>query len=87
MKKALFCGILASLFFAFTFLLNHSMNLSGGYWMWSACLRYLIMLPILALVLRWMPGERFRPVLDAVRARPAAWLVWSTVGFGFFTCR
>ncbi|MGO5050043.1 DMT family transporter [Dysosmobacter sp. Sow4_B12] len=84
MKKALFCGILASLFFAFTFLLNHSMNLSGGYWMWSACLRYLIMLPILALVLRWMPGERFRPVLDAIRARPAAWLVWSTVGFGFF---
>ena len=84
MKKALFCGILASLFFAFTFLLNHSMNLSGGYWMWSACLRYLIMLPILALVLRRMPGERFRPVLDAIRARPAAWLVWSTVGFGFF---
>lgn len=31
MKKALCYGILASLFFAFTFLFNHSMNLSGGY--------------------------------------------------------
>ena len=29
MKKAFLCGILASFFFAFTFLLNSSMNLSG----------------------------------------------------------
>lgn len=31
MKKALFYGILASFFFAFTFILNRSMNLAGGY--------------------------------------------------------
>ena len=84
MKKALCYGILASLFFAFTFLFNHSMNLSGGYWMWSACLRYFLILPILALLLWRLPGDRFRPVLAAIRARPAAWLVWSTVGFGLF---
>ena len=35
MKKALFYGILASFFFAFTFLLNRSMHLAGGYWLWS----------------------------------------------------
>ncbi|WP_455580646.1 DMT family transporter [Dysosmobacter sp.] len=84
MKKALFYGILASFFFAFTFLLNHSMNLAGGDWMWSACLRYLIMLPLLFLLLRRMPGRRLQPVLAAVRDRPGAWLLWSTVGFGFF---
>lgn len=84
MKKALFYGILASFFFAFTFLLNHSMNLAGGDWMWSACLRYLIMLPLLFLLLRRMPGRRLQPVLAAVRNRPGAWLLWSTVGFGFF---
>lgn len=51
MKKALFYGILASFFFAFTFLLNRSMHLAGGYWLWSSCLRYLFTFPILALVL------------------------------------
>ena len=38
MKKALFYGILASFFFAFTFILNRSMNLAGGYWLWSLSL-------------------------------------------------
>ena len=84
MKKALFLGVLSSLFFAVTFLLNHSMNLSGGYWMWGACLRYLFMLPMLALVLLVLPGSRFAPVLGAIRKDTAGWLLWSTVGFGLF---
>ncbi len=84
MKKALTYGILASLFFAFTFLFNSSMNLSGGYWMWGACLRFWIMLPILLLLLWCMPGEHIRPVLAEIRRRPGTWLLWSTVGFGFF---
>ena len=67
MKKALTYGILASLFFAFTFLLNRSMNLAGGYWMWSACLRYLFMLPMLTVLLIILPGDRFRPVIDAIK--------------------
>lgn len=47
MKKALFFGLLGSLFFASTFLFNRSMNLGGGYWLWSASLRYLFTLPVL----------------------------------------
>ena len=39
MKRILGLGILSSFFFAFTFILNRSMNLSGGYWIWSASLR------------------------------------------------
>lgn len=82
MKKALFYGILASLFFAFTFVLNRSMNLTGGYWMWSACLRYLFTLPILWIIVWKQKG--LRPVLQEIRKAPIPWFLWSTVGFGFF---
>ena len=80
MKKALGYGILASFFFAFTFVLNRSMNLDGGYWLWGACLRYLFMLPMLAVLVwrehSWSQIQRER--------RPKRWVLWSTVGFGFF---
>ncbi|MCD8116244.1 MAG: multidrug resistance efflux transporter family protein [Oscillospiraceae bacterium] len=84
MKKAMFFGILASFFFAFTFLLNRSMNLSGGYWLWSAGLRYIFMLPMLGLLLAVSPGRRLGPVMGAIREKPWQWLAWSTVGFGLF---
>ncbi len=84
MKKAMGYGILASFFFAFTFLLNRSMNLSGGYWLWSAVLRYLFMLPMLAVLLRLTPGKKIKPVLTAIQKNPTAWILWSTVGFGLF---
>ncbi len=82
MRKALFLGILGSFFFAFTFVLNRAMNLSGGYWLWSAALRYFFTLPILAVAL--CRGNRIRPVLEDIRTRPLPWLLWSTVGFGLF---
>lgn len=82
MKKALLYGLLASMFFALTFILNRSMNLGGGYWLWSASLRYLFMLPMLWLLLR--RGKADQAILQEIRAHPATWLVWSTVGFGLF---
>lgn len=82
MKKALGYGILASFFFAFTFILNRSMNLGGGYWLWSACLRYLFMLPMLA-VLVWRDHSWSKIKMEIVR-KPKRWIIWSTVGFGFF---
>lgn len=84
MKKALIYGILSSLFFASTFILNRSMHLSGGYWMWAASLRYLFTLPMLAVFLWRKPGKQFKPVLDDIRKQPFCWFLWSTVGFGFF---
>lgn len=84
MRKAVGYGILASLFFAFTFLLNHSMNLTGGFWMWSACLRYFIMLPILAVILIAGRGHQLRQVWEAICEKPLQWILWSTVGFGLF---
>ena len=82
MKKALLGGIAGSFFFAFTFLLNRSMHLSGGSWIWSASLRYLFTLPILGVIVEKKDG--FRRVHGAIAKKPGKWLLWSTVGFGLF---
>lgn len=82
MKNALLYGLLASMFFALTFILNRSMNLGGGYWLWSASLRYLFMLPMLWLLLRRQKAAA--AVVKQIRCRPVVWLLWSTVGFGLF---
>lgn len=84
MRRALAYGLLASLFFAFTFIFNRSMNLDGGYWLWSAALRFIFMLPIMGVIVWKQKG--IREVLEAVQSDPVPWILWSTVGFGFFTC-
>lgn len=58
------------------------MNLAGGYWLWSAVLRYVYTLPILFLIL-WKQGG-LSPVWAAIKKKPGSWLLWSTVGFGLF---
>ena len=82
MKKGILLGLLASFFFAFTFILNRSMHLSGGSWVWSASLRYLFTFPLFALLVRRNGG--FSRVHAAIRQKPFAWLLWSCVGFGLF---
>ena len=82
MKKALFYGIISSAFFAFTFLLNRSMNLTGGYWVWSASLRYMFSLPMLFALVA-IQGN-VKPVFEEIKREPIPWLIWSTVGFGLF---
>lgn len=82
MKRSVLLGVLASLFFAATFVLNRSMDLGGGFWMWSASLRYLFMLPMTwALVCR---SHGVKAVLREIKAHPGPWFLWSTVGFGLF---
>ncbi len=80
--KALIYGILASLFFSFTFIFNRKMNVENGYWLWSAVLRYVFTLPILWVILR--KQNAVQPVYKAIRKKTAEWLIWSTVGFGLF---
>lgn len=82
MKKALLWGILGSLFFAFTFIFNRSMNLSGGYWLWSACLRYIFTLPIMFLMV--LKQKNLGSVMASIKKESGIWLLWSTVGFGLF---
>ena len=75
-------ALVAALFFTSTYVLNRAAAVQGGYWAWSAALRYLFTLPMLALVLPWQGG--MRPVLRSLRANPGPWLGWSSVGFGLF---
>lgn len=80
--KAIALGIAGSFFFAFNFILIRSMNLGGGYFLWTAVLRYLFTLPLLTFLL--LRGGRISKVLKNIAQKPVPWLVWSTVGFGLF---
>jgi drug/metabolite transporter (DMT)-like permease len=82
MAKALILGITASFFFAFTFILNQQMNVSGGSWLWSSSLRYIFMLPIL-LIIMIIKNQLF-DVLKDIMKNPIEWITWSTIGFGLF---
>jgi drug/metabolite transporter (DMT)-like permease len=75
-------GICAAFFFAFTFVLNASMELSGGSWIWSASLRYFYMVPFLLGIV--IMRKNLRPLLSEMRKQPGKWLLWSFVGFGLF---
>ncbi len=80
--RALLLGLAAAAFFAVTFVLNRSMAVADGHWAWSAALRFLIMLPLLAVVLT---ARRQWPALrQAWAAAPGAWLLWGMVGFVVF---
>lgn len=80
--KSIVLGICAAFFFAFTFVLNASMELSGGSWIWSASLRYIFMLPFLLCIV--IVRKNLRPLLNEMRGKPGKWLLWSFVGFGLF---
>lgn len=80
--KVFLLGILASLFFASSFVLNRAMELAGGSWVWSASLRYFFMvLPLLLIV---MARGNLGGLIREMRAHLWTWLLWSTVGFGLF---
>lgn len=80
--RPILLGVCSALFFAVTFVLNRRMELAGGSWAWSASLRYLFTLPFLVAIV--CGRGRLKPLLSAMKERPAAWLLWGTVGFGLF---
>ncbi|KEO82425.1 multidrug resistance efflux transporter family protein [Tumebacillus flagellatus] len=80
--RAILLGLLASFFFAFTFVLNRAMDLGGGSWVWSASLRYLFMAPMMIALVA--VRSELKPVWRALRAQPGVWLGWSFVGFVLF---
>ncbi|EDS76210.1 conserved membrane protein YjlA [Clostridium botulinum C str. Eklund] len=82
MKKSIFLGMLSAFFFSFTFILNSKMNISGGSFIWSASLRYIFMLPILYIIM--IVRNECSDVIQDILKRPSKWILWSTVGFGFF---
>ncbi|MGO4890029.1 multidrug resistance efflux transporter family protein [Anaerobacillus sp. MEB173] len=80
--KEIGIGILASVFFAVTFILNRSMELAGGSWFWSSSLRFVFMLPFLFLIVLYRRNAR--QVIEEMRKHPFQWLCWSFFGFVLF---
>lgn len=81
-KKAFALGILSSLFFSATFILNRSMQLGGGNFLWTASLRYFFMVPLLMLLLA--PKGGVQRAHQEIARKPSPWFLWSFVGFGIF---
>ncbi len=79
---AVLLALASALFFTSTYVLNRAMAEAGGHWAWSAALRYLLTLPMLAAALPLMGGAA--PVWQALRRHPLVWLGWSFVGFTLF---
>jgi len=78
-------GVLAGLFFSATFVLNRAMSQAGGHWVWSAALRYVHMLVLLALALvATGQGDVLRGCLRLFRAHLVFWIVAGGVGCGVF---
>lgn len=80
--KAVAIALLSALFFTFTYVLNRAVVAGGGHWQWAVILRYLVTLPLLAVVLPFQGGLGALP--RELRRFPATWLVWSAVGFFLF---
>lgn len=75
-------GVAASFFFAFTFLLNKTMEQGGGSWLWGSSLRFWFMFPLLLMLVAFR--GRLRSSLRHLRRHIRPYLLWSTIGFGFF---
>lgn len=80
--KAILLGVFGSLFFAVTFILNHSMELTGGSWMWSASLRYFFMVPFLLAIVLFRGG--MKALITEMKTHPVPWFGWSFVAFVLF---
>ncbi|MBD3108437.1 multidrug resistance efflux transporter family protein [Bacillus sp. AGMB 02131] len=80
--KPIILGICSAFFFAFTFVLNSAMELSGGSWIWSASLRYIFMVPFLLMIV--LLRSNLRQLLQEMKSNPLSWIGWSFVGFGLF---
>lgn len=75
-------ALCSALFFTLTYVLNRSLVTGGGHWAWAVILRYLLTLPMLAVVLPLQGGLGDLPRELRQHARP--WLLWSAVGFVLF---
>lgn len=83
--KANLLGIVAALFFSLTFVLNEVNLTTSGYWLFSASLRYLWMLPMLYFLMM-IPklNASHNRVYQAIKTAPKTWWLYSQVCFVLF---
>jgi drug/metabolite transporter (DMT)-like permease len=85
MPRLIALGILSSLFFSSTFILNRAISLAGGHWAWTSSLRFGYMLIFLILLLLITQGVKALGQVWQVFIRH--WLFWiiaGSIGFGVF---
>ncbi|MEQ1945558.1 MAG: multidrug resistance efflux transporter family protein [Bryobacteraceae bacterium] len=80
--RAVGMAIVASFFFAATFVLNRLLVTGGGHWGWAASMRYVFTFFILGTFVVLKDGLGELPM--EIRRHPGPWFLWSAVGLGFF---
>ena len=80
--QALILGLTAAAFFAVSFVLNRQMAQADGHWAWSAALRFLMMLPVLAIVIS--VRRQWGRTWAMWNASPLAWCGWGMLSCGLF---
>ena len=80
--KAISLGLLSALFLSSTFILNSLMAVTGGFWAWTAALRYLYVIPILTVTL--LITKKLQPLIQVLKEDFKIWMLWGTLGFGVF---
>ncbi len=85
MIRLILLGLLSAAFFSATFILNRSMSLSGGHWVWSSSLRFLYMFFLLISLILVNRGVNYlRDVITIFIRNAKFWLVAGSIGFGIF---
>ncbi len=78
-------GLCSGLFFSSTFVLNRLMSLEGGHWVWSASLRYVFMILLLLIVIRFFQGKKtLQELFKLFIQHWLFWIVAGSIGFGCF---
>jgi len=85
MIRLILLGLLSAAFFSATFILNRSMSLSGGHWIWSSSLRFFFMFFLLISLILVNRGVNYlRDVITIFISNAKFWLVAGSIGFGIF---
>lgn len=78
-------GLLAAAFFSLTFVVNRSLSLGDGHWVWSASLRYFwtfVFLTILFLIFGRF--DQWKGALGIFRTAGLFWVGAGSIGYGVF---
>ena len=85
MIRLILLGLLSAAFFSATFILNRSMSLSGGHWVWSSSLRFFYMFFLLVILITINRGADYlRDVIKIFIKNSRFWLIAGSIGFGTF---
>lgn len=78
--KAIGLGVVASIFFCSTYVMNSLIAVGSGHWAWTVSLRIVFMLTILLSILQ--AKRQLKPLLKVMRHRPKVWMFWGSTWFG-----